>query len=109
MYKIQTNASGTRHIEVSEQHLETIERYSLFNGLIPSNGIVDETTLEQLKHNLKSFILNNDGCKELVDLAFNVIYHDNMKVYGLKELIMLYVDWSDSHEEVNSDALATDN
>lgn len=106
MYKIQSNASGTRSIEISEGNLETIDNYSLLKGLIPSNGIVDETTLEQLKHNLKSLILNNDGCKDLVDLAFNVIYHDNMKVFALKELVMLYIAWKDLKEE---NAVATDN
>ncbi|MBQ7156705.1 MAG: hypothetical protein IJR86_02760 [Bacteroidaceae bacterium] len=99
MYKIQANASGTRSIEVTEEHLLTIEKYSLFKGLVPSNGIVDETTLESLKHNVKSFILNNDECADLADLCTNVIYHDNMKVFGLKELIMLYVGWRDAREE----------
>lgn len=101
MYKIQTNASGTRSITVSEQHLETIEKYSLLKGLVPSNGLVDETTLEKLKHNVKSFILSNEAedTKALCDLCFNVLYHDNMKVFGLKELIMLYVGWSDSKED----------
>lgn len=96
MYKIQANASGTRCIEITEQHLATIEKYSLLKGLIPSNGIVDETTLETLKHNAKSYILNNSDCNDLADLAFNVLYHNNMKVFGLKELIMLYVGWRDS-------------
>ena len=100
MYKIQANASGTRSIDVTEQHLETIERYSLLKGLVPSNGIVDETTLEQLKHNVKSVILseNSEDKRDLCDLCFNVLYNDNMKVFGLKELIMLYVGWSDSKE-----------
>lgn len=105
MYKIQTNASGTRSIHVTEQHLETIEKYSLLKGLVPSNGLVDETTLEKLKQNVKSFILSNstDDNKALCDLCFNVLYHDNMKVFGLKELIMLYVGWSDSRmNEVES-------
>ncbi|MBQ6751582.1 MAG: hypothetical protein IJR02_12575 [Bacteroidaceae bacterium] len=100
MYKIQTNASGTRTIDVSEEHLQTIEKYSLLKGLVPSNGMVDETTLETLKHNVKSIILNDaiEDNKALCDLCFNVLYHDNMKVYGLKELIMLYVGWKDSKE-----------
>lgn len=101
MYKIQTNASGTRSIQVTEQHLETIEKYALLKGLVPSNGLVDETTLEKLKQNVKSFILSNstEDNKALCDLCFNVLYHDNMKVFGLKELIMLYVGWSDSRQE----------
>lgn len=96
MYKIQSNASGTRSIEITEQNLETIEKYSLFSELVPSSGIVDETTLEQLKHNMKSYILSNDDCKDMIDLCFNVIYHDNMKVFALKELIMLYVHWKEN-------------
>jgi len=99
IYKIQSNASGTRSIEITEENLFAIEKYSLLKGLVPSNGIVDETTLESLKHNAKSYILNNDECKDLVDLCTNVLYHDNMKVYGLKELIMLYVGWRDAREE----------
>lgn len=101
MYQIQTNASGTRHIDVTEAHLQTLDKYALLKGLVPSNGIVDETTLETLKHNAKSLILNatTDDNKDLCDLCFNVLYHDNMKVFGLKELIMLYVGWHDSKEE----------
>lgn len=105
MYNIQSNASGTRSIEVTEENLQTIEKYSLLKGLVPSNGIVDETTLEKLKHNVKSYILNNEGCKDLIDLCFNVLYHDNMKVFGLKELIMLYVGWKDSKAEEQEDAV----
>lgn len=100
-YKIQTNATGTRHIDVTEQHLDTIKRFSLLKDLIPSNGIVDETTLESLKHNVKSIILNGanlEDTKSLSDLAFHVLYHDNMKVYGLKELIMLYIGWVEENE-----------
>ena len=36
--KIQANASGTRSIEITKEHLETIHKYSLLNGLIDSNG-----------------------------------------------------------------------
>ena len=45
MFKIQANASGTRSIEVSEAHLETIRKYKLLDRLVSSNGIVDEPTL----------------------------------------------------------------
>ncbi|MBO4663048.1 MAG: hypothetical protein J5663_01400 [Bacteroidaceae bacterium] len=95
MYTIQSNASGTRSINITEEHLHAIEKYSLLKGLIPSNGMIDETTLETLKHNVKSYILNNNNCDDLVDLCTNVLYHDNMKVYGLKELIILYVGWKE--------------
>ena len=46
MYKIQANQSGTRSIEVSDQHLETIEKYQLLRNLVDSNGIIDEEVLE---------------------------------------------------------------
>ena len=45
MYTIQTNASGTRSMEISEENLQTIEKYALFQHLIDSNGIVDESVL----------------------------------------------------------------
>ena len=42
MYKIQANASGTRSVEISDNHLETIRKYSLLDALVDSNGFVDE-------------------------------------------------------------------
>ena len=52
MYTIQTNASGTRSMEISEENLQTIEKYALFQHLIDSNGIVDESVLDKLKLNI---------------------------------------------------------
>ena len=40
--KIQTNSSGSRSIEILEEHLQTIEKYQLLRDLIDSNGYVDE-------------------------------------------------------------------
>lgn len=89
--KIITNQSGTRSIEVSQEHIETIERYQLFRNLIDSNGIVDETVLEKLRLNIRA-ILEREGTndKALMDLCFDVIYHPNMKAIGLHNLILLY-------------------
>ena len=42
MYNIQANESGTRSINVSDENLETIRRFSLFQLLIDSSGIVTE-------------------------------------------------------------------
>lgn len=91
--KIQANASGTRSIEVSQKHLETIHKYSLLNGLIDSNGIVDETVLDKLKLNIRS-LLESVGTSDinLLDLCFDVIYHKDMKALGLHNLILLYAD-----------------
>ncbi len=94
MNKIQANASGTRSIEVSEQHLATIDKYQLFRDLIDSNGIVDEAVLDKLKLNVRSLLESETGKdKDLLDLCLDVIYHQNMKAYGLQELVVLYIQW----------------
>ena len=56
MYKIQANASGTRSIEVSDEHLKTLAKYSLLDALVDSNGIVDEPVLDKLKLNVRSLL-----------------------------------------------------
>lgn len=101
MYTIQANISGTRHITISEENLQTIQKYGLFCQLIDSNGIVDETVLEKLKLNIRSLIaVQVENSKELLDLCIDVIYHNNMKAFGLQRLISLYQKWSD--EQTNS-------
>ena len=54
--KIQSNASGTRSIEISDAHLETIEKYQLLRDLIDSSGYVDEQVLDKLKLNIRSLL-----------------------------------------------------
>mgnify|MGYP001500287294 CR=1 FL=1 len=89
MYTIQANPSGTRSIEVSNENLRTIEKYALFRHLIDSTGIVDEAVLDKLKLNIS---------KDLLDLCIDVIYHNNMKAFGLQQLIKLYLTWLSSPE-----------
>ena len=88
MYKIQANQSGTRSIEVSDLHLETIDKYQLLRNLVDSNGIIDEGVLEKLKLNVRA-LLEADNCqdKALLDLCLDVIYNSN--------IVLLYVDWLD--------------
>lgn len=88
---IQANSSGTRSIEITEEHLATIRKYSLLNGLIDSNGIVDESVLDKLKLNIRA-LLDSVGTsdKALIDLCFDVVYHKDMKALGLHNLIILY-------------------
>ena len=94
MYTIQANQSGTRTLEISEENLKTIEKYSLFQHLIDSNGIVDESVLDKLKLNIRSLIASSENdCKDLLDLCIDVIYHNNMKAFGLFQLIQLYIKW----------------
>ena len=82
MYTIQANPSGTRSLEVSEENLATIEKYGLFRHLIDSNGIVDET---------------------LLDLCIDVIYHNNMKAFGLQQLIKLYLQWLSQQDTIEEE------
>lgn len=105
MYTIQTNASGTRTMEISEGHLQTIEKYALFQHLIDSNGIVDESVLDKLKLNVRSLIASmEENSKDLLDLCIDVIYHNNMKAYGLYQLIQLYIKWQREKEEKEEEA-----
>ena len=103
MYTIQANPSGTRSMEISEENLVTIEKYSLYQHLIDSNGIVDEAVLEKLKLNIRSLIASQEeDSKDLLDLCIDVIYHNNMKAFGLQQLIKLYLTWlskQDAEEE----------
>lgn len=100
MYTIQTNASGTRSMEISETNLQTIQKWSLFQHLIDSNGIVDEMVLDKLKLNIRSLIASAEGdCKDLLDLCIDVIYHNNMKAFGLHQLILLYIRWEKEENE----------
>lgn len=108
MYKIQANASGTRSVEISDSHLQTIKKYSLLDGLVDSNGFVDEPVLDKLKFNVRS-LLENDvhNDKALLDLCLDVIYNNNMKAFGLHKLVLLYIDWKSKNEESENEETVT--
>lgn len=94
MYDIQLNATGTRHLEISEENLQTISKYNLFHGLVDSTGYVTENELEKLRLNVRSLIARSaEDTKDLLDLCIDVIYHDKMKAYGLRNLIETYRTW----------------
>ena len=66
MYKIQTNSSGTR----------------------------SEQVLDKLKLNIRALLESEAGKdKRLLDLCLDVIYHSNMKAYGLQQLVLLFINW----------------
>lgn len=95
-YKIQTNVSGTRSMMVSEEHLNTIKKYSLLKNLIDSNGIIDESVLDKLKLNIRSILESEpETNRELLDLCLDVIYNNNMKAFGLHQLVLLFIKWDD--------------
>ena len=84
---------GSRSMNILDEHLETIEKYSLFNNLLDSNGIVDEMILEKLQLNVRALLERTNGASELITLAQDVIFHENMKSLGLHQLILLFLDW----------------
>ena len=92
--KIQTNSSGSRSIDIKDEHLQVIEKYQLFRDLIDSNGYVDEQVLEKLKLNIRSLLETQANLdKELLNLCLDVIYHPNMKAFGLQQLVVLFINW----------------
>lgn len=91
--KINANASGTRTIEVNEQMFLTVKKYSLFERIANSIGIVDEDILEKLRCTVRSLIASQEeDSKALLELAL-VLYNDNMKALGLSNLIAAYNSW----------------
>ena len=93
MYNIICNMKASRTMEITEKNLHTIEKYSLFNELLDSNGIVDESVLEKLRLNVRSLLESHSKDSDLLDLCQNVLFHNNMKCFGLHQLILLYIDW----------------
>ena len=84
---------GSRKLSVSEAHLNTIRRYSLFSDLLDSNGIVEETVLEKLRLNVRSMLSSGSTDPELIELCEHILFHPDMKAFGLHQLILLYIDW----------------
>ena len=86
--KIQANQSGTRSIEITDKHLETIDKYQLFRNLVDSNGFVDEAVLDKLKFNVRAPRESSTKDNDLLDLCLDVIYNNNMKALGLHNLVL---------------------
>ena len=96
MYKIICNYRASRQLDITETQLQTMARYNLFSDLLDSNGIVSESVLEKLRLNLRSLLEANHEDADLLDSCHSVIFHDNMKAFGLHQLILLYIDWEKS-------------
>lgn len=102
--KIQANLSGTRSIEVTEKHLETIDKYALLRNLIDSNGIIDEAVLDKLRLNVRALLEGSEGSdRDLLDLCLDVLYNKNMKAFGLHELVLLYIKWKNESQAKESE------
>ncbi len=103
-YTLQANASGSRHLEVTDEHLATIQRFQLLDRLVDSNGIVDEAALDRLRIKARS-LLEAGVCKDnsLLHLCLDVLYHANMKTVALTNLIATYHQWLASQEHSQQD------
>ena len=93
MFTIQLNEKGTHHLEVDNRHFQTLRDYALFRDLVDSTGYVTEQTLDKLKCNVRALIPTADDPKPLIDLCYEIIYHPKMKSYGLRHLILAYLEW----------------
>ena len=91
--KINANASGTRTIEVTEEQLQIIKKYSLLDRIANSTGVIDEESLDKLRLTVRSLIASQTMVsKELLDIC-PILYHEDMKALGLKNLIKCYSEW----------------
>ncbi len=95
-YKIYLNERKSHSLELTEDNMKAIQKYNLFTDLVGSNGYVDDTVLEKLKFNIRSILSNSEeNASDLLDLCLDVIYHEKMKPYGLKQLMAAYEKWMD--------------
>lgn len=90
--KIQCNMKGSRFIDVTEDHLKTIAKYNLLSDLIDSSGMVDDSSLNKLQLNVKALLEHTEEKEDLLRLCSDVLFHDNMKAFGLHQLILLYIE-----------------
>lgn len=92
-HQILCNMKGSRTMTIEVIHLRTIEKYALFSELLDSNGFVDDNVLEKLRLNVRSLLDNCNNDTELLKFCQEVLFHNNMKAFGLHQLILLYIDW----------------
>ncbi len=106
MYTIQLNEKGSRQLDITEENLKTIKKYSLFRDLVDSHGYVTEDVLNKLRLNVRSLIAHQtDDSRDLLDFCIDVIYHAGMKAFGLHNLILLYVEWEQRQNSAAQDDL----
>ena len=95
---IQLNEKGSHFLEITDLHFQTLREYALLKDLVDSTGYVTEDVLLRLKLHARSLLLNSSPVpQDLLDLYAEVICHDKMKAYGLKQLIEAYVKYSENN------------
>ena len=107
--KINANASGTRTIEVTEEQLQIIKKYSLLDRIANSTGVIDEESLNKLRLTVRSLIASQTmASKELLDIC-PILYHEDMKALGLKNLIKCYTEWIASSAAAETEEVSGSN
>lgn len=97
--KINANASGTRSIEVTEEQLQIIKKYSLLDRLTNSIGKVNEESLAKLRLTVRALIASQTmDAKDLLEIC-PVLYDENMKALGLANLMTCYNKWLQEQTE----------
>jgi len=99
---------GSRKLSVEEAHLNTIDRYALFSDLLDSNGIVEDSVLDKLRLNVRSLLSAGEPDPQLLDLCEHIIFHNDMKAFGLHQLILLYIDWKKKQLDALKQTLKTE-
>ena len=108
MYTILCNMKGSRKLSVEDKHLDTIDRYGLFSDLLDSNGIVEDSVLDKLRLNVRSLLSSGQPNPQLLDLCEHIIFHNDMKAFGLHQLILLYIDWKKEQLDALKQTLKTE-
>ena len=67
-----------------------MSRKSNLSGIF-INGIVNENVVQKLRLNTVSLLEHHNDDPALLSLCRDVLFHDNMKAYGLHQLILLYL------------------
>ena len=72
MYNITLNEKGTRTLDITEENLQTIRKYRLFQGIVDSTGYITEEVLDKLKMTLRSMIAHSE--EDTTDLLLSLIH-----------------------------------
>ena len=99
---------GSRKISVDEAHLNTIEKYALFSDLLDSNGIVEEGVLDKLRLNVRSLLSSGEPDPQLIDFCERILFHNDMKAFGLHQLLLLYIEWEKEKLDALRDTIQTE-
>jgi hypothetical protein len=93
--QIQLNDKASHFLEITEQNLLTLQQYALLQDLVDSTGYITEDTMLRLKLRTRSLLLTTTPVpQDLLDFYAEVICHDKMKAFGLKQLMEVYASWN---------------